>query len=267
MPCWPAPAGPSTGPLHRVARWSPTSPNCCYGRTTPKPTTAFAPSNPTQSTLPRTGSQSLPTASPGSAQQWTSGSASRTTISASTRFSLTADYLAKVEEEKEQTRAQRERLREEEAARRDFERERTRLTKERSHYAGAVTRLQQSGGSPQALADIEAKLNEIDGEMDKVLSREAKIRAGYVYVISNIGAFGARMVKIGLTRRLEPMDRVRELGDASVPFRFDVHACIFSDDAVTLETRLLNGLPTGRSTGLTTHVSSSTPPRLRSATF
>ena len=68
--------------------------------------------------------------------------------------------------------------------------------------------------------------------MDEVDSRAANIRAGYVYVISNIGAFGERMVKIGMTRRLEPMDRVRELGDASVPFRFDVHALFFSDDAV-----------------------------------
>ncbi|PPS91408.1 GIY-YIG nuclease family protein [Streptomyces sp. MH60] len=69
-------------------------------------------------------------------------------------------------------------------------------------------------------------------------AREANIRAGYVYVISNIGAFGERMVKIGLTRRLDPMDRVNELGDASVPFRFDVHALIFSEDAVGLERRL-----------------------------
>ncbi len=70
------------------------------------------------------------------------------------------------------------------------------------------------------------------------MSRAANVRAGYVYVISNIGAFGERVVKIGMTRRLDPMDRVRELGDASVPFRFDVHVMIFSDDAVGLETAL-----------------------------
>ncbi|WP_406208845.1 GIY-YIG nuclease family protein [Kitasatospora sp. NBC_01560] len=68
--------------------------------------------------------------------------------------------------------------------------------------------------------------------------RLANTRAGYVYVISNIGAFGPNIVKIGMTRRLEPMDRVRELGDASVPFRYDVHALFFSDDAVTLESEL-----------------------------
>ena len=69
-------------------------------------------------------------------------------------------------------------------------------------------------------------------------AREANIRAGYVYVISNIGAFGERVVKVGMTRRLDPMDRVRELGDASVPFRFDVHALIFCEDAVGLEAHL-----------------------------
>ena len=67
---------------------------------------------------------------------------------------------------------------------------------------------------------------------------ENRRRAGYVYVISNRGAFGDNIVKIGLTRRLEPTDRVRELGGASVPFRFDVHALFFSEDAVTLETDL-----------------------------
>jgi hypothetical protein len=68
--------------------------------------------------------------------------------------------------------------------------------------------------------------------------RAANVRAGYVYVISNVGAFGDDVVKIGLTRRLDPMERVRELGDASVPFRYDVHALFFSDDAVGIEQEL-----------------------------
>ena len=72
--------------------------------------------------------------------------------------------------------------------------------------------------------------------------RIANIRAGYVYVISNIGAFGPGVVKVGLTRRLEPRDRVRELGDASVPFPYDVHALFFSQDAVTLENELHHAL-------------------------
>ena len=80
--------------------------------------------------------------------------------------------------------------------------------------------------------------------MEKALKdvdyRAANERAGYVYVISNIGAFGEGVYKIGMTRRLEPKDRIDELGGASVPFRFDIHALIFSDDAPKLETALHN---------------------------
>jgi hypothetical protein len=93
-----------------------------------------------------------------------------------------------------------------------------------------------------AVADAEARLAEIADAIHGVEEREANIRAGYVYVISNVGAFGERMVKIGMTRRLEPLDRVRELGDASVPFRYDVHALFFSEDAVGIETKLHQGL-------------------------
>jgi T5orf172 domain len=95
--------------------------------------------------------------------------------------------------------------------------------------------LQRSGGSDPAL---EASLAAIDAAIEANDYRAANIRAGYVYVISNRGAFGSGVVKIGLTRRLEPLDRVAELGDASVPFRFDVHALYFSEDAVTLENEL-----------------------------
>jgi hypothetical protein len=77
-----------------------------------------------------------------------------------------------------------------------------------------------------------------DGAIAQNDYRAANIGAGYVYVISNRGALGERVVKIGLTRRLEPLDRINELGDASVPFRFDVHAIYFSEDAVKLENEL-----------------------------
>ena len=155
---------------------------------------------------------------------------------------LTADYLAKVENERERMREERERLRDEQAAQREIEREKARLAKEQAHYQNVLQRLREGDGAPEAIAEIQAKLAEIGVEVDKVISREANIRAGWVYVISNIGAFGDRVVKIGMTRRLEPMDRVRELGDASVPFRFDVHVLIFSNDALTLESRLHNAL-------------------------
>ena len=117
------------------------------------------------------------------------------------------------------------------------EAERKRLEKEKSHYENAIAKLRESGRDDE-IADLENKLVEINKGIDNVDYRHGNIRAGYVYVISNIGSFGERMVKIGMTRRLDPMDRVRELGDASVPFNFDVHALHFSDDAVGIETAL-----------------------------
>ena len=153
---------------------------------------------------------------------------------------LTADYLVKVAEEKERIREERAQQKEVERVQRELEAEKSRLEKERHHYEAALAKIDESDA--EARAELEAKLEEIDGSIKGVEEREANIRAGYVYIISNVGAFGEHMVKIGLTRRLDPMDRVRELGDASVPFRFDVHAIIFSDDAVTLESDLHNRL-------------------------
>ena len=118
-----------------------------------------------------------------------------------------------------------------------MEAERKRLEKEKSHYENAIAKLRESGRDDE-IADLENKRVEINKGIDNVDYRHGNIRAGYVYVISNIGSFGERMVKIGMTRRLDPMDRVRELGDASVPFNFDVHALHFSDDAVGIETAL-----------------------------
>jgi hypothetical protein len=154
---------------------------------------------------------------------------------------LTADYLVKSEEEKERIREERAQERDEAKARKELEAERERLDKERNHYESALAKLAVDA-DPAARAELEAKLAEIDDSIQGVEEREANIRAGYVYIISNIGAFGDHVVKIGLTRRLDPMDRVRELGDASVPFRFDVHAIIFSNDAVTLEATLHESL-------------------------
>jgi hypothetical protein len=150
---------------------------------------------------------------------------------------LTADYLAKTAEEKERVREERARLREEEAARREYEREQERLRKEFAHYDAAAAALREKGDAEGA-DRAQAKLAEVQDAIDGINRRAANIRAGHVYVISNVGAFGENMVKIGMTRRLDPLDRVRELGDASVPFHYDVHALVFSDDAVGLETRL-----------------------------
>jgi hypothetical protein len=154
---------------------------------------------------------------------------------------LMADYLAKVEEEKERIRAERERQRDEDAARREFEREKARLAKEQAHWLGVQEKWSESGNLPK-LTEAGVKLNKIATAIREVESREANIRTGWVYVISNVGAFGDKMVKIGLTRRLDPKERVRELGDASVPFKFDIHALLFSEDAVSLESKLHRAL-------------------------
>jgi hypothetical protein len=150
---------------------------------------------------------------------------------------LTADHLQKVAEEKEAEREEKERLREEAKARREFEAETARLQKEASHYRNALVAM-AANGDHAAQAEAQAKLAEIEAAIEGVAERAANIRTGHVYVISNVGAFGERMVKIGMTRRLEPLERVKELGDASVPFRYDVHALVFSHDAVGLENRL-----------------------------
>ena len=154
---------------------------------------------------------------------------------------LMSDYLAKVEEEKERIRAERERQRDEDVARREFERERARLAKEQAHWLGVQEKWSESNNIAK-LTEARIKLDEIAAAIHDVESREANIRTGWVYVISNVGAFGDQMVKIGLTRRLDPKERVRELGDASVPFKFDIHALLFSEDAVSLENKLHQAL-------------------------
>ncbi|MCA9656064.1 MAG: DUF4041 domain-containing protein [Myxococcales bacterium] len=148
---------------------------------------------------------------------------------------LTADFLMKKQEEKELEREEKARLREEKKVQAELVEERRRLDKERSHLMNALETLRARGASDP---ELESKLAVIDEAIAQNDYRAANIRAGYVYVISNRGAFGTDVVKIGLTRRLEPLDRVHELGGASVPFRFDVHALFFSEDAVGLEADL-----------------------------
>lgn len=148
---------------------------------------------------------------------------------------LTSDWLMKKQEEKEAAREERARLREERLVEKELAEERARLDKERKHIQNALAALEESGGRD---VELEARLTALDDAIAQNDYRAANIRAGYVYVISNRGAFGDNVVKIGLTRRLEPQDRISELSGASVPFRFDVHAIFFSEDAVTLESEL-----------------------------
>lgn len=150
---------------------------------------------------------------------------------------LAARHLRMVAVEKELERERRAQLREQKKVEAELAKEKERLTKERTHYQNAIERLVSSGDESGA-RELEERLAKIDEEIAQADYRAANIRAGYVYIISNIGAFGAGVVKIGMTRRLDPMDRVRELGDASVPFTFDVHALFFSEDAVGIEAML-----------------------------
>lgn len=150
---------------------------------------------------------------------------------------LVGDYQMKVQEEREAAREERERLREERRAEAELQAERARLDKEREHYREVLAKMREAGDEASAAQFVD-RLAQIDSAIEMNDYRTANIRAGYIYVISNVGAFGRNMVKIGMTRRLEPKDRIRELGDASVPFLYDTHALFFSDDAVSLEAEL-----------------------------
>lgn len=150
---------------------------------------------------------------------------------------LAVDHLKAKQLEKELEKERKAELREQAKAERELQAERERLEKERQHYLNVLKTVEEIGDEAET-ARLKQQIVEIEKGINDVEKCEANIRAGYVYVISNIGSFGERMVKIGMTRRLDPMDRVRELGDASVPFNFDVHALFFSDDAVSVETEL-----------------------------
>ncbi|KZZ50129.1 ATPase [Thalassolituus sp. HI0120] len=150
-------------------------------------------------------------------------------------------------QEREEQKAIREQMREEERARREMEKAIKEAEKEERMLAKALkaarAELEAAHDDKKAeyeykLAELQSKLSEAEERGQRAISMAEQTRRGHVYVISNIGSFGENIFKIGMTRRLEPMDRVKELGDASVPFGFDVHAMIFSEDAPTLEKEL-----------------------------
>ena len=165
--------------------------------------------------------------------------------SKATELRLAFEYQQKKQEEKEAQKAARAELREAAKLQKEIEAQRKKIEKEQTHYQTAyehlLKQLEQSPDDTALLvkkAELENQLQDIDKAIKDIDYREANQRAGYVYVISNIGAFGPDIYKIGMTRRLDPQDRVDELGDASVPFNFDVHAMIFSDNAPALEAAL-----------------------------
>lgn len=158
---------------------------------------------------------------------------------------LAFEYQQKKHEEQEALKAARVEQREQAKVQKELEEQRKKVEKEQTHYQSALNKLNIQIASDPNNADLLAKKNELESQLidiDKALInidyRQANMKAGYVYIISNIGAFGENVFKIGMTRRLDPQERVDELGDASVPFNFDVHAMIFSDDAPALEAAL-----------------------------
>jgi Sec-independent protein translocase protein TatA len=160
---------------------------------------------------------------------------------------LSHEYEEKVQEEKEEQRRIKEQMREEEAAQREIEKAEQEAEREEERYAEALRRaeadVEKAVGAKQQkllgqIEELQRKLTEAQANKERAKSRAQMTRSGHVYVISNVGSFGDTIFKIGMTRRLEPMDRVRELGDASVPFSFDVHAMIWCEDAPTLENAL-----------------------------
>lgn len=160
---------------------------------------------------------------------------------------LALEYREMKQREKEEQKELKAQMREEAKLQKEIEEARKKVEKEQNHYLNALEIINQqlekaSEEEKSAIlakkAEIENGLVEIDKNLKDIDYREANVKAGYVYIISNIGAFGENVYKIGMTRRLDPLERIDELGDASVPFDFDIHAMIFSDNAPALEAAL-----------------------------
>jgi hypothetical protein len=156
-------------------------------------------------------------------------------------------YYIQKEKEKEEQRQIREQMRQEAEEQRLLDQERKKIEKEEEKYLNEIEKNKEMLSKEidlEKIAALEARLKELNEMVEKLEDEKEEIvkrangKAGYVYVISNLGSFGEKMFKIGMTRRLNPLDRIDELGDASVPFKFDIHAMIFSENAVALEQRM-----------------------------
>ncbi len=161
-------------------------------------------------------------------------------------LTLFHEYQQKIQDEREEQRAIQEQIREEKKAVEEMERAKRKAEEEEARYADALEKaradVERTTGAKhdrlmRQIAELEGRLAEAQ-ENKRTISLAEQTRAGHVYVISNVGSFGEDVYKIGMTRRLDPMDRIRELGDASVPFPFDVHAVISTTDAPKLENEL-----------------------------
>ena len=157
------------------------------------------------------------------------------------------NYYVKKEQARQEQMALREQMRQETEERKALELERKRVEKEESKFVSEIEKAKASldqASSDEEVQNLKLKILELQQQLSGVAAKKEEIinlqngKAGNVYIISNLGSFGQDVFKIGMTRRLDPQDRVNELGSASVPFKFDVHSFIFSNDAVGLEKKL-----------------------------
>jgi hypothetical protein len=162
-------------------------------------------------------------------------------------LALTYEYEQKKYEEKEEQRLIREQMREEEKAQKELEKAQKEAEDEEKRFQKALEKAKQelqgtsnvdSSVLEEQIKDLEKKLQEAQDKKERAIAQAQLTKVGHIYVISNVGSFGQDVYKIGMTRRLDPLDRVRELGDASVPFQFDIHAIIYSQNAPQLENEL-----------------------------
>ena len=160
---------------------------------------------------------------------------------------LQYQFTLKKKQEQDEQRALREQMREEERARREYEKAIEEASKEEATYERLLEKAREAlkaasdderRAAELRIQQLEEELAEAQAKAQRAISMAQQTKKGHVYIISNIGSFGEGVYKIGLTRRLDPTERVDELGDASVPFSFDIHAIIASDDAPSLENRL-----------------------------
>lgn len=166
------------------------------------------------------------------------------------KLDATYKYYYVLEQERELLKAKREEMREQQRVEKELQTQKDKIIKEENQFRNEVVKLMKYLESSNTdiekelyadkIKELEDKIKELEKDKKDVENRETNTRAGFVYIISNIGSFGENVYKIGMTRRLEPMDRISELSSASVPFPFDVHALIFSEDAPALETTLHN---------------------------
>ncbi len=160
---------------------------------------------------------------------------------------MTQEFEQKRYEEREEQRRIREQIREEELAQKEIEKALAESESDEEKYSAAIAKARDEAAQAmgaklekliEQIGKFETKLDEARKKKERAIARAQLTKSGFVYVISNIGSFGDRVFKIGMTRRLEPMDRIYELSGAAVPFPYDLHAMLYSDDAPGLEYEL-----------------------------